>query len=180
MPGLDAPPPARVAPARHPLPRPLPRWRSPPRHRHGHRSGSPSPTRPTCACARRASEAHAQGVSGATVTLAVVAALVMGSIAGVAGGFLGGQLRLADRPRRPRPRRSPSFLRPPRSPSCAAAASRCRSIVNIDVSSGEATGREKGLPNTHPSVPMKGNGSGVAFKKVAGYRDVHPDQQPRR
>ena len=140
--------------------------------------GEPVPAPPATPVPATAPAHHG---GGATITLAVIAALFMGAIAGVAGGFLGGQLAQGSG--------SGATVKAQKitvvpsttdEPAVAAAAAAVPSVVNIDVSSGEATGGEQGLPKTHPGVPMKGNGSGVAFKKVAGRRNLHPHQQPRR
>lgn len=109
------------------------------------------------------------GVSGATVALAVAAALVMGSIAGVAGGFLGGKMAGGGSSFGVSgPQKITVVPQTTDEPVVAASAAAVPSVVNIDVSSEQATGGESGLPNSHPSVPMSGNGSGVAFKKVDG------------
>jgi S1-C subfamily serine protease len=48
----------------------------------------------------------------------------------------------------------------------AAAVAAVPSVVNIDVSGDKVPGGQNGLPDSHRDVPMRGNGSGVAFKKV--------------
>ena len=119
---------------------------------------APTPVQPQAASAK--------GVSGATVTLAVVAALVMGAIAGVAGGFLGGQMASGGSGLTAKSAKITVVPATTDEPVIAASVAAVPSVVNIDVSSGEATGGQSGLPDSHPGVPMKGNGSGVAFKKV--------------
>ena len=128
-PGRSRPPP----PSRHPCsaappmapavePQPCPR---PP----------PAPPAPT--------PAH-HGVSGATIALAVVGALIMGAIAGVAGGFLGGQL--AQGPGSGLAVKAQKITVVPQTteePVVAAAAAAVPSVVNIDVSSGQAIGRRE-------------------------------------
>ena len=49
----------------------------------------------------------------------------------------------------------------------AAAAAAVPSVVNIDISSGLASGGQNGLPSSHPTVPVTGNGSGVAFRETS-------------
>lgn len=46
----------------------------------------------------------------------------------------------------------------------AAAAAAVPSVVNIDVTTETTASAESGLPTDHPSIPVTGNGSGVAFK----------------
>jgi S1-C subfamily serine protease len=95
-----------------------------------------------------------------------VAALIMGAIAGVAGGFLGGRLSsggsgLGSQTVTVVPSKTDQ-------PVVAAAAAAVPSVVNIDVSGGNISAGQNGLPNAHPSVPLQASGSGVAFKKIPG------------
>ncbi len=53
-------------------------------------------------------------------------------------------------------------------PAVAASAASVPSVVNIDVSGGTASSDDPALPKDHPGVPMKGNGSGVAYKSAPG------------
>ena len=53
-------------------------------------------------------------------------------------------------------------------PVVAAAAAAVPSVVNIDVRSGTSSKSEESLPQDHPTVPMIGNGSGVAYKRADG------------
>lgn len=50
----------------------------------------------------------------------------------------------------------------------AAAAAAVPSVVNIDVTSEATASAESGLPTDHPSIPVTGNGSGVALRRVEG------------
>lgn len=50
----------------------------------------------------------------------------------------------------------------------AAAAAAVPSVVNIDVTTETTASAESGLPTDHPSIPVTGNGSGVAFRRVEG------------
>lgn len=52
-------------------------------------------------------------------------------------------------------------------PVVAAAAAALPSVVNIDVSASEVTPDDsRSLPESHPGVPLRGNGSGVAFRSA--------------
>ena len=104
--------------------------------------------------------------AGGTIALAVVAALVMGAIAGVAGGFLGG--RLSSGGLRTGPQTVTVIPSTTDEPVVAAAAAAVPSIVNIDISGSDVTAGQGGLPNSHPTVPLRASGSGVAFKQVSG------------
>jgi len=164
---VPAPAPAPIpteAPQPAPVPQPAPP--APPAPPMAPPVGEPVPAPPATPVPATAPAHHG---GGATITLAIIGALFMGAIAGVAGGFLGGQL--AQGPGSGATVKAQKITVVPSTteePAVAAAAAAVPSVVNIDVSSGEATGGEQGLPQTHPGVPMKGNGSGVAFKEVAG------------
>ena len=108
--------------------------------------------------------AHSGG--GSTIVLAVVAALVMGAIAGVAGGYLGGRLSSGGGTTSSGMQKITVVPSTTDEPVVAAAAAAVPSIVNIDVSEASVKGGQNGLPNSHPTVPITGNGSGVAFMKV--------------
>ena len=95
--------------------------------------------------------------------IALIAALIMGTIAGLAGGFIGG--RMATGPKVQSITVVPSTTD---EPVVAAAAAAVPSVVNIDFTANGVAGGQKGLPSSHPTVPESGNGSGVAFKKVDG------------
>jgi putative serine protease PepD len=106
---------------------------------------------------------HKTGL-GTVVLVAVLTALVVAGITGLAGGFLGAQLVL----RSQGIGRSASTITvvPSKTdePVAAAAAAAVPSVVNIDVTESAASGGSSGLPSTHPTVPLSGNGSGVAFR----------------
>ncbi len=125
----------------------------------------PAPYQPTPPPSPQPPVSHS---GNSTIVLAVIAALFMGLIAGVAGGFLGGKLVQGNSGgvavKSQKVTVVPSTTE---EPAVAAAAAAVPSVVNIDVSSGTASAGENGLPNSHPTVPVQGNGSGVAFKRVA-------------
>ena len=104
---------------------------------------------------------------GTAVLAAVLAAFVVGAFTGLAGGFFGAQLAV----------RSQGGGQPTSSitvvpsktnePVVAAAAAAVPSVVNIDITEGTASGGTGGLPSAHPTVPLSGNGSGVAFRATS-------------
>lgn len=109
--------------------------------------------------------------SAATIAIAALLAFIIGAFTGLAGGFLGGRLAVTGA--------SVSSAGPARKiavvpskttdPVVAAAAAAVPSVVNIDVrASASNQDNKEGLPNDHPNVPMVGNGSGVAFRRVDG------------
>jgi S1-C subfamily serine protease len=95
---------------------------------------------------------------------AIVAALVIGALAGFAGGFLGARLAGGS----VAGGTSSVTVVPSKTdePVVAAAAAAVPSVVNIDVTESAASAGTSGLPSTHPTVPLNGNGSGVAFKSA--------------
>ena len=102
---------------------------------------------------------------GLAVTLAVVAALIVGGAAGLIGGFFGARLASVNSGGVLTAAKITVVPSKTSEPVVAASAAAVPSVVNIDVSSGTASGGQKGLPDTHSDVPMQGSGSGVAFKK---------------
>ncbi|MBE0416346.1 MAG: trypsin-like peptidase domain-containing protein [Coriobacteriia bacterium] len=103
--------------------------------------------------------------AGAVVAIALAVALFAGAIAGGFGGFAGAWLATHTRGD------STTTVKvvPPETdePVVAAAAAALPSVVNIDVSASEVTPDESGsLPENHPGVPLRGNGSGVAFRST--------------
>lgn len=50
----------------------------------------------------------------------------------------------------------------------AAASAALPSVVSIEVTGAPAESGSRGLPQDHPSVPLRANGSGVAFKRAEG------------
>jgi len=121
---------------------------------------------------------HSQPPSGAqphqsavapAVIAAVLAALVVGAFAGLAGGFIGA--KLVTQPNGLTAQQTAgavASISASGEPVVAAAAAAVPSVVNIDITGSASAGGQNGLPSTHPSVPLDGNGSGVAFKSVQG------------
>ena len=99
------------------------------------------------------------------VLAAIVAALIFGALAGVAGGFLGA--RLAGQSGGISATKISVVPSKTSEPVVAAAAAAVPSVVNIDISEGASSGGSNGLPSQHPTVPLTGNGSGVAFKSTS-------------
>jgi len=98
------------------------------------------------------------------VTAFVVSAFV-GFFAGMGGAYLMGQ-RLTTGATTTTPLTTERVSGgDPDEPVEAAASAAAPAVVNIDIS-GEATqsGGSSGMPKGHPTVPIQGNGSGVAFK----------------
>ena len=103
---------------------------------------------------------------GGIVGAAIAAAFVVGAFAGLAGGFLGARLVVQSNAG-VRPSQIAVVPSKTEDPAVAAAAAAVPSVVNIDISSGLASGGQNGLPSSHPTVPVTGNGSGVAFKETS-------------
>lgn len=99
---------------------------------------------------------------GVSLAIAVIVALVIGAIAGLAGGFAGARLAAGPSSVNRVPVVSPST----NEPIVAAAAAAVPSVVNVEVREATVTAGTKGLPSTHPNVPSKGTGSGVAFRSA--------------
>ena len=113
--------------------------------------GQPEPRRPVS--------------TGAVVAIAIIVALFAGTVAGALGGYAGAWLATQSRGG------SAALVKvvPPETdePVVAAAAAALPSVVNIDISSDEAPQGGSGeLPQGHPGVPMRGNGSGVAYRSA--------------
>ncbi len=104
---------------------------------------------------------------GAAIAVAIVASLIIGTLAGAVSGFAGARLASGQ-----------SLLTPAKitvvpsktsEPVVAAAAAAVPSVVNVEVRGGQTSRRDDGeLPRDHPSIPMQGNGSGVAYKPAPG------------
>lgn len=113
------------------------------------------------------SAAPARSSVGVAVVVAIIAALIVGTLAGVAAGFAGA--RLASGRSVLTPAKITVVPSTTSEPVVAASAAAVPSVVNIDIT--EATSTDSGdgsLPQGHPSVPVTGNGSGVAYEEVSG------------
>jgi len=101
------------------------------------------------------------------VSLAVVMAFIVGAASGFAGGLLGAKYSASTGSSSGSGSRSITVVPSKTSePVVAASAVAVPSVVNIDVTQKAASGGQKGLPDAHPSVPLQGSGSGVAFKRA--------------
>lgn len=101
--------------------------------------------------------------AGAVVAIALAVALFAGAFAGGVGGFAGAWMAS-----HARDGGMPASVRVVPSeteePVVAAAAAALPSVVNIDVAGSSLAGEDTGdLPRSHPGIPRRGNGSGVAF-----------------
>lgn len=108
------------------------------------------------------------GSAGTVIAVAVIVALVIGALAGLAGGYAGA--RLAGNSGVTAIGRTTTSTVPTGSadePVIAAAAAAVPSVVNIDVTEAVAKTGSESLPESHPSVPMGGQGSGVAYKSTS-------------
>jgi S1-C subfamily serine protease len=105
---------------------------------------------------------------GAAVITAIVVAFIVGALAGVGGGVLGSQLILRSQGVGSSGNSVTVVPSKTDEPVVAAAAAAVPSVVNIEVTEGVSSGGSNGLPNSHPSVPLGGNGSGVAFRSAPG------------
>lgn len=90
------------------------------------------------------------------VVAALLVALVAGGAAGLGGAYLGSSL-LGDVPTR-----EIEVTGNTDEAVVAAAAKALPSVVNIDIT--EDSGVTTDLPDSHPSIPMTGSGSGVVYK----------------
>ncbi|MDF1542030.1 MAG: trypsin-like peptidase domain-containing protein [Anaerosomatales bacterium] len=103
--------------------------------------------------------------TGAVIAIAIVVALIVGGLAGGVGGFASGWL--ASHARGGSSSTGTLQVLPPETdePVVAAAAAALPSVVNIDVSASQVSPEDSNaLPESHPGVPLRGNGSGVAFR----------------
>ena len=103
---------------------------------------------------------------GPAIFAAILAALVVGALAGLAGGFLGARL-VGGSLTASNPLSVTVVPSKTDEPVVAAAAVAVPSVVNIDITEKSASAGTSGLPSTHPTVPLSGNGSGVAFKSAS-------------
>ncbi|KAF0207950.1 MAG: trypsin-like peptidase domain-containing protein [Actinomycetota bacterium] len=98
----------------------------------------------------------------AVIAIAVVVALLFGTVAGLGSAWVG--LRLFNQKQTTLTVVEGST----EEGVAAAAAAALPSVVNVDVT-GDPTSEESSLlPTAHPSVPVVGNGSGVAFRAADG------------
>ena len=116
--------------------------------------------------------APAHGSGGTVIAVAVIVALVIGALAGLAGGYAGAQLaRSGGAPAvggmLGQTKASAVTTVSADEPVIAAAAAAVPSVVNIDVTESASAAESKALPEGHPSAPMSGQGSGVAYKTTA-------------
>ena len=105
------------------------------------------------------------GSTGAIIAVAVVLAFVVAAFTGASAGFFGARLA-AGQGFGGITKAAKITVVPSRTtdPAVAASAASVPSVVNVDVSGDGASSGSQALPEDHPGVPMKGNGSGVAYK----------------
>jgi putative serine protease PepD len=155
QPPESAPAPSDAAPQPAPAP-----WDAAPTP-----AGAAPAPQPAPAIAPPMASAPPRGSGAGTIAIAVLAALIVGAIAGAGGGFVaarmtsGGGTSYSAQKVTVVPATTDE-------PVVAAASAAVPSIVNIDITGTAAAAGQNGLPNSHPSVPIEGSGSGVAFKKV--------------
>ena len=110
----------------------------------------------------------AHGSAGTVVAVAVIVALVIGALAGLAGGYAGARLAASGPIVRGAAFGRTSTSTVPTGtadePVVAAAAAAVPSVVNIDVTETASKSGSNALPESHPSVPLGGQGSGVAYR----------------
>jgi S1-C subfamily serine protease len=149
---VPTPPQEPVAPAE-----PTPPQEQPP-------VAAPAQTAPPFVAPEASPEARRGLGAGAVVAIALVVALFAGAMVGGLTGFAGGWL--ATHSRGVSSGTGTVQVLPPETdePVVAAAAAALPSVVNIDVSSSAASGEPGALPEGHPDSPMRGNGSGVAYR----------------
>jgi S1-C subfamily serine protease len=100
---------------------------------------------------------------GGVVAIALVAALLVGGVAGAAGGFLAARATSNGGTTGTGTRRVELVADKTDEVVAAAAAVAVPSVVNLAVS-GEGSTNPDALPQDHPDVPVQGEGSGVAYK----------------
>jgi putative serine protease PepD len=102
---------------------------------------------------------------GVAIVVALITALVVGAVAGVAGGLIGARLLQTHNDQAGGTSIAVTGSTTDE-PVVAAAAAAVPSVVSIEIVGKSPTGGTSGLPNSHPSVPIGGNGSGVAFRRT--------------
>jgi S1-C subfamily serine protease len=105
---------------------------------------------------------------GAAVVAAILVAFIVGALAGVGGGVLGSQLILRSQGVGSSSKDITVLPSETDEPVVAAVAAAVPSVVNVEITEGVSSGGSGGLPNNHPTVPLGGNGSGVAFRSAPG------------
>jgi len=124
---------------------------------------SPQPLTP--APVAQPAPAQHRGVSvGGAIGIAIAASLVVGSIAGGTAGVVSAWFAGHNSDAVSSTDTIKVLPSETDEPVVAAAAAASPSVVNIDVSGEEVSAGESGLPGEHPTVPMAGSGSGVAYK----------------
>jgi len=104
----------------------------------------------------------------AVLLVAALISFVVAASAGLAGGYLGARLASNGGSVSLGTQRVQVVPSKTSEPVAAAAAAAVPSVVNIDVRAGTSSPGDESLPQDHPTVPMIGNGSGVAYKRADG------------
>lgn len=99
------------------------------------------------------------------IVVALVAALLIGSFAGAAGGVLAARFLPRSVAAVGDTRQIELVGDTTEEVVSAAAAVAMPSVVNIAISGGGGSDSSEGLPEEHPDVPVQGEGSGVAYKR---------------
>jgi S1-C subfamily serine protease len=124
---------------------------------------SPEPEPPQPEPGGHAAAGSHRSTHAAIVAFAIVGALLVGAAAGFVGGYAAIQLT-PDQEQEAGAGRGDSAAPSTDDVVAVAASTALPSVVNIDIMSGQST--EEGLPFDHPSVPVQGEGSGVAYKEA--------------
>jgi S1-C subfamily serine protease len=128
---------------------------------------APAQTAPPFVAPESAPEARRGLGAGAVVAIALVVALFTGAMVGGLTGFAGGWLATHSRGGSSTTGTVQVIPSETDEPVVAAAAAALPSVVNIDVSASEVTSEDSSaLPESHPGVPLRGNGSGVAYRSA--------------
>ncbi len=117
------------------------------------------------AAAHQTHERHGVSVGGA-IGIAIAASLVVGTLAGGSAGVAGAWFATHGADNSSASGTIKVLPSETQEPVVAAAAAAIPSVVNIDVSGETVSAGESGLPGQHPTVPMQGSGSGVAYKST--------------
>jgi S1-C subfamily serine protease len=134
-------------------------------------AGWDHPAEETTAPVTAPTPAKTHGSGGTVIAVAVIVALVIGALAGLAGGYAGARLAGSGASVMAGALGQTKIPTVPTGsadePVVAAAAAAVPSVVNIDVTEGASAADSKALPDSHPSVPMGGQGSGVSYKTTS-------------